>query len=335
MSEKSCDAIFEVLTNKYSKVGVSIVNCVEDLELLAVLKPDLVFLGMKFLSLNPDLASGASTKLWISEFLDEHGIAYTGSDKVAQNLEQHKSLAKQRVIRKGLRTAPFFVVKQSYDGAINPNSLEFPLFVKPLDMGGGKGIGSDSVVGNITQLNSKVCSIASDLKSDVIIEEYLTGREFSVAILKNELSDEFDIMAVEIVAPMDEFGQRILSRHIKLENSENSFLIPDKKIQKVVCGFAMSVFNALEARDYGRIDIRLDRYNDPHFLEANLIPSLKRSSGNYFPKSCLKNLGLEYDQMILRIVRLAFDRSKNTLMSTREEIQYVNNNDLVSSTVLA
>lgn len=309
MSEQSCDAIFDVLAGKYRDVGVSIVNSMEDLEVLVGLKPDLVFLGMKFLTLNSDFASGVSTKLWISEFLDKHDIAYTGSDQLAQNLEQHKSLAKQKVDGEGLRTAAFFVVKQSHEGVIDTKSLKFPLFVKPLDMGGGKGIGSDSVVRNIKELNSRVRSIVADLKADVIVEEYLSGREFSVAVLKREISDEFDVMPIEIVAPKDEHGQRILSRNVKLQDSENSFLILDKDIQSSVCDFAMGVFNALGARDYGRIDIRFDDQNNPHFLEANLIPSLKKSIGNYFPKSCLNNLGLDYDRMILRIVTLAFDRS--------------------------
>jgi len=64
----------------------------------------------------------------------------------------------------------------------------------------------------------------------------------------------------------------------------------------------------LGARDYGRIDIRLDATGTPHFLEANLIPSLISGYGS-FPKACVMNIGLEYEPMIMRIANLGLSRN--------------------------
>ena len=71
---------------------------------------------------------------------------------------------------------------------------------------------------------------------------------------------------------------------------------------------ALHVFHALGARDYGRIDIRLDGAGVPHFLEANLMPSILKDYGN-FPKACMLNETIGYEESILRIVDLAFERS--------------------------
>ena len=74
----------------------------------------------------------------------------------------------------------------------------------------------------------------------------------------------------------------------------------------------MAVFDALTARDFARIDIRIDKMGEPQFLEANLIPSLINGYGS-FPKACVINLDLDYESMILSIVRLALDRAPESV----------------------
>lgn len=74
---------------------------------------------------------------------------------------------------------------------------------------------------------------------------------------------------------------------------------------------ALASFHALGARDYGRIDIRLDSDGVANFLEANLIPSLISGYGS-FPKACELNIGLEYEPMIISITELGLIRNLNT-----------------------
>lgn len=185
--------------------------------------------------------------------------------------------------------------------------LTFPLFIKPTNRGGGLGINSDSVANNFYELEPKIQSIAANLESDSLVEEYLPGREFSVAILKYEASEEFAVMPIELIAPPDERGLRFLSGKVKSSNSEQAVAIADEIIKSKVTALAIDVFEALGARDYGRIDIRFDKEGTPHFLEANLIPSLISGYGS-FPKACLLNINLDHEQMILRIARLGLAR---------------------------
>ncbi|HTE57973.1 MAG TPA: D-alanine--D-alanine ligase [Verrucomicrobiae bacterium] len=301
MSEASRAGVLAVLSRHYTRVGITLVDTMADLEALVADAPDLVFLGASSINVG-------NSKVWLSNYLDERGIAYTGSGHKAHQLEMDKSLAKRRVLDAGLKTSPFAVAYQRRPLVDVP--FAYPLFVKPTSRGGGVGINSKSVVHTFSELEAKVSSIATRLQSDSLIEKYLSGREFSVAILRQENTAEFSVMPVELLAPTDEYGQRILSGSVKSSDREKVLAVTDQDIRSKVCALALTVFHALGARDYGRIDIRLDQYGTPHFLEANLLPSLIQGYGS-FPRAYRLTIKQSYEHMILHIVRLALSRSGN------------------------
>lgn len=307
LSLVSCTAIYDVLSKHYQSVGISTVNTVEDLHALVARQPDLVFLGMKFVPVEAQGATHDSDKIWVSEFLQQHGIAHTGSEHAAHELELNKALAKRRVQAAGLNTSAFHITNPADNPNLATMNLNFPVFIKPSNRGGGLGIDDFSVAHNLDQAQSKVLSITNTYGADSLIEEYLPGREFSVAILKDEHTQDFRAMPLELVAPANKQGYRILSKNVKHEDTEQFCKVTDAYISKRVTDLALGAFQALGARDYGRIDIRLDSKGTAHFLEANLIPSLLNNFGN-FPKACLLNIGLGYEDVILSIVRLALAR---------------------------
>ncbi len=309
MSLESCDAIYEVLSNNYERVSVATVNTKQDLDELISLNPDLVFMGMKFVPSNPSLGRDDPDKIWLASYFDQAGIAYTGSNTFAHMLELEKPLAKQRVIDAGLATANYKVIAIGDEPNLNDSDVDFPVFIKPTNRGGGQGIDSYSVANNLDQLKSKVLSIAEENQADALVEEYLTGREFSVAILRKPDTDNYDIMPIELVASLDENGSRILSSLVKSENAEVVTVVHDQILRARINNLALGVFNAIGASNYGRIDIRLDSNGTPNFLEANLIPSLISGYGS-FPKSSSMNIGLDYEQMIIRIVELGLDSNE-------------------------
>ncbi len=308
MSQRSCNAIVKTLAKHYIKVGVTIVNDLADLKELVALSPDLVFLGMKFVPVNAALGAYDINKIWITDYLDDHGIAYTGSDQNAHEVELNKPKAKQLALNAGLSTSSFYEVLQGKTLREKHIELKYPLFIKPTNRGGGLGIDGDSVAHNFAQLKSKVNSLTIEFKSDSLVEEYLPGREFSVAILKYEDADEYFVMPIELQAPPDKHGDRILSSQVKSADSERFLEVTDEIIKSQINELAINVFRTIGARDYGRIDIRLDKLGIPQFLEANLIPSLIEGYGN-FPKACLLNMNKNYESIILHIVRLGLART--------------------------
>ena len=311
MGKASREAACKVLAKHYTSVRVTIINNLADLEALVDRRPDLVFLGMDFILSNPDLGLNDPNKIWLAEYLDNHDIAYTGSGRCGHELEHHKHRAKQAILNAGLSTSPFFVAKQNTPQVASDMMLSFPLFIKPTNHGGGSGIDCNSLAHNFDELNSKVQSITANLQSDSLVEEYLPGREFSVAILKSEYSNDYMVMPIELVATPDNNGVRMLSKRVKHDNQEQVSEIADEQIKQKVTTLAINAFKALGARDYGRIDIRLDKHGTPHFLEANLIPSLISGYGS-FPKACLINMGLGYEDMMLHITRLGLVRNLDT-----------------------
>lgn len=305
MGKESRAAAYTVLSKHYNKVHITLVDTIEDLEALIDLNPDVVFLGMDFVYSD---GTDSSAKIWMSDYLEAHDILHTGSSSAAHKLDHDKTLAKQRMYQAMVQTAPFYVARQSLKEYSKPE-LPFPLFVKPTNRGGGTGIDAQSVVHNQTQLESKIESIATRYDSDALVEEYLPGREFSVAILKDLYTKTYEVMPLELIAPAETDGVRILSCKVKSSNAEQAIAITDTAIDAQVKDLAIEAFEALGARDYGRIDIRLNQAGVPHFLEANLIPSLIAGYGS-FPKACMINKQLDYETMILQIVMLAQQHSQ-------------------------
>jgi D-alanine-D-alanine ligase len=197
----------------------------------------------------------------------------------------------------------------------NQTDLHYPLFVKPLDRGGGLGIDAQSVVYDEVQLQTKLQSLTNDYQADALVETYLPGREFSVAILKDELFNSYSTMPLELIAPLDEHGHRLLSDAVKTADTETFLPVETGVLKESIKRLALKVFHAIGAQDYGRIDIRLDAHGVPQFLEANLIPSLLDHYGN-FPKACLLNEGLAYEPMLLQIVALGLKRAEVSVLES-------------------
>ncbi len=307
MSLGSRQAIRGALSKHYATVGITIVNTFGDLQALVERKPDLVFLGMKFIPTNFALKQNDTQKIWLSDFLEAHGIACTGSPSPAHELECDKSLAKQQVISAGLQTSPYYVISRTGTKFSKYMTLSYPLFIKPTNRGGGMGIDKYSVAHNFDAAHTKIEAITAKLDSDSMVEEYLDGREFSVAILRKNFSDTFNLMPIELIAPKDVNGDRMLSADVKSADTESHVAVTDERVKQQVNTLALAVFKALGARDYGRIDIRLNRKGIPQFLEANLIPSLLDGYGN-FPKACNLYLNMDYEAMLLHIVQLGLGR---------------------------
>lgn len=299
MSLPSATAVAAVLRLHYASVDIVTVNTENDLFKLAYEAPDLVFLGMKYVP----SASHEGGKVWLSTFLDAEGIAYTGSEGLAQELELDKSLAKTCIENAGIATSPFLVAKPNEPLLAQQVDIAYPLFVKPTNRGGGSGIDNASVVYTFDELDNKVQTLHAQYKCDVLIETYLSGREFSVAVLWSDARQSYTHMPLEIEAPANSAGQRILSSAVKTADTETVSAVTDKIIADKLMTLSKKAFAALGARDYGRIDMRMDSAGTPYFLEANLIPSLLDGYGN-FSKACTQFLGLSYEAMILRITKL-------------------------------
>jgi D-alanine-D-alanine ligase len=305
MSEDARLSIQETLKKRYSNVGISIVNNFEDLQALVAKKPELVILGMKLVLLDPSKSYDDSPKVWLSDYLYEHNIAFTGSDTAALTLEFDKQVAKQSVIDAGLKSSRYFV--STLAAPIYDHTLSYPLFVKPTNRGDSKGVDGRSLVHSQQELEAKIRSIHIELSSDALIEEYLPGREFSVAVIKQRDSEALLALPIEITIPVNNQGDKFLSEEIKQADTEQVIAVTDSELEEKLNALAIGVFTALGSRDYGRIDMRIDALDEPSFIEANLMPGL--SDHGYLSRCFMLNGEVSYENMIEQITTLGIVRT--------------------------
>ncbi|MDH5328121.1 MAG: D-alanine--D-alanine ligase [Gammaproteobacteria bacterium] len=297
----ACHSVLESINKLGYDVKLSVCRCLQDLELIVSRKPDLVILAVKYISIN----NGCD--IWLSEYFAEHGVNYSGSTREVLKFDSDKVLAKTHLRKKGLKTANYFTAIPGQYRCESDLPVAFPLFLKPLDAANSNGIDDLSLVTNFAEFESKTLSLYTEFDLPVLAEEYLCGREFSVAIIKTEDS-KLIVSAVEIVPPQSTKGLRVLGEKTKKENSEEIKKIGDQKVLSEVTKLAMDAFAMLGIWDYGRIDIKTNKRGQCHFMEANLVPGMKFGA-SYFPRACEIANELSYDAVIQLIVEKGISRA--------------------------
>lgn len=310
MSSDSCNEIRKVLKKHFTKVGITIIKEKKDLKILTKKKPDLVFLGVKYIGFTKkSILRESSDKIWLSEYLESREINHTGSESSALKLEFNKILAKKKIQKNKINTAPFFIAKPGQYKKSEDLPVHFPLFIKPIYEGNGKGIDQDSIVTNFEEFEKKVKSIFEKFGNSSLVEKYLNGSEFTVGIIDSASGLDKIAMPLKLITAADNYGNKILSFETKESDRVRLVSIKNTKEHKLISELAKKAFITLGARDYGRIDIRMDENGIPYFLEANLLPGLN-PNGSYFVKTCKKNKQMKYEEIILKIVNNALKRKR-------------------------
>ena len=156
----------------------------------------------KFREVKPDIvfniaegAFGVSRESQIPAMLDMLQIPYTGSDALTLGICLDKARTKEILSYYKVPTAKFFVADKVED-AENKN-LKYPLVVKPISEGSGKGIFASSFVNNIDELKKEIKRITFEYNQSALVEEFLSGREFTIAVLGNN-GDTRVLPAIEL-----------------------------------------------------------------------------------------------------------------------------------------
>jgi len=283
--------ILKILSKRYKDVKITEINCEEDLEQLVNRKPDLVFSGVKYFLFN-------SKKVWLNDYLEIFAIPYIASSKTALDNESDKNIAKKIMQKANIKTADFFITNPGEHLNESSIPLKFPLFIKPVTGGDSRGIDKNSIVLNFESFTAKVLDIKTKQNSPSLAEVYLSGKEYSVGIFENSVDRSLRAMPIEIIVKKNIDGNCILDFDVKKNDEEKVILVTDSKIFKKLSKLAKASFKALGGKSLGRIDIKMNDLGVPHFVEANLMPGLRKG---YFYRSCVLNLEMSYEDMIFSI----------------------------------
>jgi D-alanine-D-alanine ligase len=246
---------------------------------------------------------GIGREAQVPAILDSYQIPYTFSDPLVLSLTLHKGLTKTIIRANGIETADYSVVYDSTD--VEKVRLNYPLFVKPVAEGTGKGIDEKSRIDNPNQLREVCAKELLKYPAGLLIERYLSGREITVGILGTGKESRV-IGTMEIL-----FVARDAHNIYSLQTKSNyealvQYRIPEKNIAEECAELALKVWQLLGCRDAGRVDIRYDAKGTAHFIEVNPLAGLDKKHSD-LPILAYKH-GYTYNRIIEEIMNSALMR---------------------------
>lgn len=259
--------------------------------------------------------NGVSREAQIPAILDMLGIPYTGSDPLTLAICLDKARTKEILTYYKIPNARFLIADNPADVA--NHDFKFPVIVKPVSEGSGKGIFSTSFVENKKDLVREVERITFEYRQSALIEEFLPGREFTAAVLGNGSEAEvLPIVEINYKDFPDDFIP-IYSYEAKwiLDTKENPldvFHCPaniSAELEEAIKYNVLRTYNTLRCRDWSRIDIRLDDHGVPNIIEVNPLPGIlpNPEENSCYPKAA-RTAGINYNDMINKVLFAAAKR---------------------------
>lgn len=261
---------------------------------LSAARPDVVFnncTGINDKSSQPQVAG----------MLELSKIPFTGSSQLAHTLALYKPLTKKILLHHGVST-PRFAVLSKMDDEL-PAGLAYPVIVKPEHEGSSMGISAKSVANSPEEAREVSRHVIKEFSQPALVEEFISGREFTVGVLGGT--------APRILPPVEilfNAGGEFYSQNVKSQDAVQTQcpanIEPEllSRIEEVVLG----AFNALECRDYARIDVRVDSSGTPYVIDVNTLPGLEPGYSDY-PKAA-QAAGLSYRDLVSHLMNCALER---------------------------
>lgn len=247
--------------------------------------------------------------------LETLGIPYTHSGALSHAISLDKALTKKVLSYHRIETPNFQLIT-------NPDTpllshLRFPLIIKPNAEGSSKGIFNENLVFGNDKLKERVTWLLKNFGQSVIIEEYLSGREFTVAILGNRppqvlpiIEQRYDIFP-ENMPHFTSYEAKWLFED-QLPDPHDAYYCPaplDKKLKEKVEKISLAAWHALDIKDVARIDMRLNNAGNPSILEVNTLPGMIPDPDvvTYLPIAA-RAAGISFDRLVNIIVEEAARR---------------------------
>jgi len=281
---------------------------------LAEFRPEMVF------NLTESLCGRYECDFHFAALLDLLGWPFTGNDMVGLMLAQDKVLTKKLLAFDHL---PFPRFAAFYDEALEfVGDLRFPLFVKPIRLDASIGIDASSVVRKSLDLLEKVRQVRMEYGGAALVEEFIEGREISVAVIGNESPLALPPIEVDFTG-FPKRRPRIMDQRAKFDETSAEYRGTKAVVAKLddplrdeLQRMATTAYRCLRMRDYGRIDFRLDKQGKPFILEANPNPYLAKDAELSLAANAA---GIPFAELVERILKCALDRERRRPAARKSE----------------
>lgn len=257
---------------------------------------------------------GESRESRVPAILDFLDIPYTGSGVLTLGLALNKALTKKLLDQAKIPTPKYKLFKTP--NGISDFGKRYPLIVKPNSEGSAKGISISSVVWNKAELIREVERTCRTYNQEILVEEFIEGKELTVGILGNGSPFVLPILEIDFSSckPSGEYFYTWKVKEYEKEVEESLGLTPiwhcparlSEEESRKVTDVALKAHSVIGCVDFSRIDIRLSNEGIPYVLEVNPLPGLDPKDSNlpYIAKCA----GLSYADLINKILELALER---------------------------
>ena len=275
ISISSANSIYEAILDDYN---IEMYDFVGDyVELLnKVEHVDLVFNA---------LHGGDGENGIVQGFLEKNKIKFTGSNSLASKIAMNKVECKKICVENNIPTPKWDVYRKE------KISLKLPYVVKPYDDGSSMGL---SIVKDEKHTDEALVECLK-ISKNIIIEQYIDGREITVSILNGKA-----LPVVEILPKGDFYNYKC-----KYTKGECDYKVPAEmslELSTLLQDYSIKIHNLLNCGSYSRIDYRISKDNEVFFLEINTLPGFTNTS--LFPKAASK-AGFKYRELINLIIKLS------------------------------
>jgi len=248
--------------------------------------------------------AGFGRESQVPALLEAYGIPYTFSDPLVCALTLHKAMAKHVARGCGIPTPSFVLVSTPEEAAAV--TMPLPLFAKPVAEGSSKGVTGKSLATSRAALIDVCTQLLRDYRQPVLVEEYLSGREFTVGILGTG-KDARPLATLEVMlraAATD--GSYSYRNKTQWRDYVEYALLEGGDLRRAIEDVALATWACLGCRDAGRVDVRLDGAGQPQLIEVNPLAGL--TPGYSDLPMMAEKIGMDYTTLIAEILRSTLAR---------------------------
>ncbi len=225
----------------------------------------------------------------VQAILDDLNLPYTGSGMAASAVAMDKLRTKWLWLGAGLNTPKFIWVSKQVPLEIETFSIPFPVIVKPTHEGSSIGMRK---VDDLSQLAEAV-AYAQQFDSEVLIEQWITGREYTGAVLSGEVLPLIELKT----------SHAFYDFEAKYCSNDTQYLCPcdlDAELKSSLEHLVLKAFNVIGAQGWGRVDFMLDAQNKPWLIELNTVPGMTDHS---LVPMAAKAAGRTFEQLVVEVLQ--------------------------------
>lgn len=302
------DHIVNLLKNNYSIVEtLGFTSDIKDaINKIEKFLPDVIYNFVE------SIEGNARFEIYVTGIYELLGISYTGNNPLCLANCLIKNRTKQILISQNIPTPNYFLIKKEQKINEIKINLKYPVILKLATEDASIGISENSVVYNHEELKKQIKYLIKNFNQDILAEEYIRGRELNVAFLDGTILpiSEINFNGLPQDLPAIVTYEAKWSPETVYYKFSNPICpaILDEEIKTKVIKIAIEAYNALECRDYARVDIRLSEDNIPYVIEVNPNPDISPDAG--FVRAA-KAAGISYESLLFKISQCAIKRIQN------------------------